>query len=260
MFLNPAQLTAAAQNAGILPYAYKDGKAYFLLGLENRTWDRNRPWAKKARSTWVWTDFGGKCDTGDYNEAAQFNTNQETYCAARECTEETRYVFGNKLPLNPLVNKQSQEFKLSLRYWINHVTNKFYIDSFYVQVFAQVDYIYANKLKNAPKVPSYEKDEYRWISVKDVLQALKKPDNNGFFRFAFQHHRTNKLFSYFANTLRREDVQQFIKNTILAQETVPPIPVTPPIPVGPELRTLSTDLQKLQRQLNNLMQQLQALP
>ncbi len=265
--------TFHATNAGILPYTFIDSKAYFLLGLENRTWDLNKSWAQKARSTWVWTDFGGKCDPGDYYAEETLGIDQAIYCAARECTEETRFAFGNQLPLQPGLGTRSSEFKKSLNYWIDHLKYDPFdiLDSknnlLYTQFFAEVDYIDANKIKGTKISLFEEKKEFRWIPVQEVLQALIKSDDKGFFRFKFQYPgRTNKLFPDFAKTLRLADVQQFIYNTILAKEKVPPIPVTPtapitpPIPVKPELQTLSIDLQKLQWQLNNLTRQLQALP
>ncbi len=243
-----------------MPYAYKNGKAYFLFGLENRTWDKGR-WTQKAYSKWVWAQFAGHCEVADTAQATQYKTDAATYCAARETTEESRYVFGNKLPLNRFVNKRSQEFKNSIKYWINHITGRFFEGEGYEHFFAEVDYIDPQKLNSGPKVSGYEKQEYKWIKVTDVMNALKNPDKDGFIRFAFQHHRTNKMFPPLAGTLRR--TQNFINNTILAKEKIiPPTPVTPPVTPStpkPELQALATDLQKLQRQLNNLTRQLQAL-
>lgn len=217
LFLLYSSIVLGVPNAGMLPYAYKNGKAYFLLGLENRIWDRNKPWTK-GRSTWVWTDFGGKCDPPDQTEAARYNTDQATLCAAREGTEETRYVFGNKPPLKSGLRNNSQEYDNSVRYLIKNVKNRFTVDQNYEEFFVEVDYIDAQNINNSPSVPSDEKIEWRWMLVQDVLNALQNADSNGFYRFNFQHKQTNKIFPDFASTLRRHDVQNFIQSTILAGE------------------------------------------
>lgn len=249
----------ADENAGILPYAYKDGTAYFLFGLEDRYWDKKKglSWTKQpqTRSTWVWNDFGGKCDATDF--PGKIHDEGIEYCAARECTEETRYVFGNALPLSPGLTTSSPEFTNSINYLIKNITKKFEIRNrsgnlIYNQFFALVEYIDAEKFTNAPEVPNAEKKRYKWIKVKNVLAMLKTPDKDGFFyRFTFtptKEEVTNKMFPYLVLTLQQRDVQNFITHEILGK--------VPKIPDPSVISTLRKDLQTLHQQLKMLNEQL----
>jgi hypothetical protein len=250
-----------AVNGGILPYAYKNGKAYFLFGLENRTWDAGKWWTWVVGGSWVWTDFGGKCDDSDAENAKKHKTDDATYCASRECAEETRYVFGNRLPLRSGLNNTSAEFKNSVSYWIRHITKMFNIADksgsvFYYQFFAQVDYIDPDNLVKAPKVPSYEKDDYQWILVEDVIKTLESKGADGLYRFSFMRGKpSNKMLPWVANNLLRGDVQKFIKTEILNKSKETSMLIEAPRP-GVNIESLHADLKKLQKQLENLKRQL----
>lgn len=204
-----------AQNAGVLPYAKKNDIVFFLFGLEHRQQDVNRGWAKKAGTTWVLADFGGKCDVEDTKDASKYGTDQATLCAAREAAEETRYVFGNNLPLKSGLTKKSSEFDKSVRYFINHMTQVVKIDGYYDQFFAEVDFIDANLFKNSPKVPNYEKEDYTWVKAGDLLKALQNPDPNGFSKIG-----STLIYPTLAKTLRRADVLNFINSLIVPKKTV----------------------------------------
>lgn len=208
-----------ARNAGILPYTIKNGTVYFLLGLERRN------------HLWQWADFGGICDAEDTTDAAKYNTTQARLCAAREAAEETRYVFGNSLPLPQGLTKKSPQFNVSVKYWLSTIKKEFQ-SPHYFQFFAEVDYIDANSLKNSPTV-DYEKVDYLWIDALHFLQAVQNKAADGFYRLPLAHLPSTVLFEKLANTLKQSDVQDFIKQLL-------------PIP------QLLATLQTLQQQLKEL--------
>lgn len=212
-----------ARNAGILPYIINDGTVYFLLGLEKRN------------HLWQWADFGGICDTADTTDATKYNTTQARLCAAREAAEETRYVFGNSLPLPQGLAKKSAQFDASVKYWLSTIKKEFQ-SPHYFQFFAEVDYIDANSLKNSPTV-DYEKVDYLWIDALHLIRAVQNKAGDGFYRLPLTHPRSTILFEKLANTLKQTDVQDFIKQLL----PIPPLLAT--------LQTLHQRLEELQAKL-----------
>ncbi len=129
--------------AGILPYAFYNNQMWILLGQEAQ-WIRN----------YFWSDFGGSADPSDTSI---------TYTAAREATEETRYVYGNG------------NYKQSINYLLPRLSQKYAtkVDS-YTMFFAQVDYKDSNLFRNGPTVPHYDKVDYAWIPIRELSTILQE--------------------------------------------------------------------------------------
>lgn len=242
------------ENAGILPFAYIDGKLYFLFGLEH----------KFRLGGYIWNDFGGICDNTDINDAQKFNTDLINYCAARETTEETRYVFGNKLPLPKKLNQHSQQFKNSISYWLSKITKRFAISKpnqppFYYQHFALVDYIDAAKITHAPTVPHYEKEKYIWIPADKLMQTIDTAQRVDSIQLPIEAQY--KLLSRtLATTLKyNKEVRDYIE-TLIAQQVVPLPPQIPPSqPQSVEPTEISTSLSQLHKNLTTLQKQLSSI-
>ncbi|MBI2774771.1 NUDIX domain-containing protein [Candidatus Dependentiae bacterium] len=164
-------------DAGILPYYYdENGKAYFLLGKEPNG---------------VWADFGGKHEQGEYSS--------ET--AAREFSEETRYVFGKYAgKINLLEKAEKSQLKDSVNYIKGRITAKLeHPKKYYIMYLAQVDFIPAEMFTDAPKVPHYEKKDYEWVPAKKFIKAIEMSSdrNNTFFE-------TKQIRKEFFDTLKHE--------------------------------------------------------
>jgi 8-oxo-dGTP pyrophosphatase MutT (NUDIX family) len=232
-----------AKNAGILPYTIKDGTVYFLFGLERRT--------SGGASFYSWNDFGGGCDVADARDFGKYLTTQARLCAAREAAEETRYVFGNTVtePLIHQMDEHSPEYDTSVRYWIRAITAEFPIGT-YRQFFANVIYIDPEVLVKSYPVPHFEKEQYGWVSLESLQNALNHPDA-GIYHIRdtapFNKNKRNvdSIYTRLGKTLLRTDVQKFITSIM-------PSP-TPP----PSWANLSTLLQTLAAQLNQLKSLLQ---
>lgn len=142
-------------SAGVLPYAYNEnGVLCFQIGQEPNG---------------LWADFGGKADPHEKHT-------HET--AAREFSEETRYVYGRYSLLKHHHNKDiyirpSAAFRESKRYILRRLREKlFHPKGYYVMYLAHVDYIPAQDFTCAPKVPHYEKKAYEWVPVAQLLSEL----------------------------------------------------------------------------------------
>jgi hypothetical protein len=136
-------------------------------------------------------------------------------------------VFGNEHPIKKGITKKSREFDGSVRYWISKIDPApFKINNQYQQFFAEVDFIEAEQIKKSPEV--HEKEDFLWIKVTNVLEALEAPDIGGSYRLPIQHDKTNKLFPPLAETLRRADVQKYINDKILIHERFIPEPTIEP--------------------------------
>lgn len=186
-----------AKNAGMLPYTYHQGTVYFLFGYEKRG------------ASFVWTDFGGICDPSDSKDAHNQGVSLSKYCAAREATEETRYIFGdNKLPASSQAKKQS-----SIKNLLSWKSAEFIHDQYeYTQFFVEVPYIDASRFKSGPKVPNFEKMDYQWIKGDELLAKLFKESNPAL------DNRGTKIYHPLLLTLTRNDIKNFIKNLILTSE------------------------------------------
>lgn len=147
-----SSLAHAYQNAGVLPYYYdKNGKAFFLIGQEPNG---------------VWADFGGR---GERSE-------DPLDTAAREFSEETRYVFGKYADrLENLELRVNQTYlNKSSDYIKHHVTAELlHQKKYYTMFLAEVDFICAEIFNNAYKVPHYEKRSYAWVSVDELMDVVK---------------------------------------------------------------------------------------
>ena len=124
-----------AYNAGAFPYAYHQGKIWFLLGQEphkNQTWD----------------DFGGKSDPEDRNDTRK--------TAAREFAEETKGIFGDQKKIYPKLD-ESQGFGDRNQY-------RTYL--------VKVDYVDAQKIRNVPRTADTEKLDYMWVPAEDFINFI----------------------------------------------------------------------------------------
>lgn len=179
--------------AGIMPYTYYKNEGYVLFVQEST--------AVKGRQL-LWNSCGGKAE-GD-------ETPMQTAC--RECSEETKYLWGNildkyrsltisptllttvltqrqkenilalELPsqthanLQKVITAASQE---SYNYFFNRINECISLqclESNYKLYFAQVDYIEASQLRNAPITPDCYKENYAWVSVKELCSAIKRAE------------------------------------------------------------------------------------
>ena len=151
-------------NAGILPYTYDDhGTAFFLIGKE---------------PSGHWADFGGRGEDADI-------TPLQT--AAREFSEETRYVFG-KWSLHKNITQEKKRKRLlikkdkknrsesaSICYIAPRVTKELvHPQGYYTMYLARVDFIPAHIFGKAAKVPHYEKRAYQWVPVHAFMEAMEK--------------------------------------------------------------------------------------
>ncbi len=140
-------------NAGILPYMYDtNGNAYFLIGRE---------------PSGVWADFGGRFEKDDRDNITT---------AAREFSEETRYVFGKfAKDVEKLEEKFRGKYYLgkSIEYIKPRITAELtHPKGYYKMYLAQVDFIPADVFNNAGKVAHYEKREYAWVPVGQFMEAV----------------------------------------------------------------------------------------
>lgn len=145
-------------NAGVLPYFFdKSGKAYFLIGQEPNG---------------LWADFGGNFEKTDASSKMT---------AAREFSEETRYVFG-KLAAKVKNLEEKVEGKYYLQKSIDYIMPRMTLElihpkKYYRMYLAEVDFIPEDTFKNAFKVPHFEKKDYTWVLVDDFLDSMKKTEN-----------------------------------------------------------------------------------
>lgn len=148
---NLLAMKKTVEAAGVLPFCVHKGKGLILIGKQN---SYNGPL--------VWCDFGGFRDKPDQTIE---------YAAAREFSEETRYVFGR------LINDYSLEG--SINYILPRIKSDWFLKKTsqdrkgkkidYTMYLVEVDYISAEILKNAKKVPHYEKEDYCWVPADDFL-------------------------------------------------------------------------------------------
>lgn len=85
--------------AGILPYAFVDGKVYYLLG--------------KDTSSNTWSDFGGKCEPVDSNNPVN--------CAVREFNEETLGIIVDPKTLKSLLHQAPKKVVSRKQYLIYYM-------------------------------------------------------------------------------------------------------------------------------------------
>ncbi len=153
LWISSCAFAAKHMSAGILPYYYnKKGVAYFLIGKEPNG---------------VWADFGGGAEQNDQDVL-------ET--AAREFSEETRYVYG-KYACGYEVKKAryAPYKKASMDYIESRITGSFtHPRGYYRMYLAQVDYIPVSRFKHAAKVPHYEKRDYAWVPAYEFVEAIHK--------------------------------------------------------------------------------------
>lgn len=214
-------------SAGILPYAFHNGKAYFLLGLEQRyinpkklpksNWHLTSP----NEGSWVWTDFGGRCDATD---------NTITRCAARECAEETRGFFGNAISGGQLpfkdIKKTSNKIKKSISFWQDAINKgtMFQMKATkgdYTMYLVQIDYF--DNIHSIVQIRSQdksflEKEAFLWVDVEEVLSTANNATNvmDNIYRLPSINCKnwqptyksnnpsyiTNRLYNYLARNLQ----------------------------------------------------------
>lgn len=167
----------ARTSAGILPYAFKRGTVYFLIGKEPNG---------------LWADFGGGAESQD-------RTTKDT--AAREFSEETRYVYGKYALSRNLRKKCGQSCKqASVNYIKDHITGGVQHPKRYYEMFlAHVDYIPASTFKRAYKVPHYEKKDYAWVPADRFLSAIRNSEDRLQTYFGRKHMRRQFVDTIKAN-------------------------------------------------------------
>lgn len=205
LFLITSKLSATV-GAGILPYAYKDGKAYFLLGKEQGRWN----------------DFSGSCDKTEddtksftYSDGTVVSVSKTEYCAAREASEETGFAYGNG-------NK-----KKSMEFFIKKIKNKKrYVDNikgnitahrmFFVEVpYKKIDTVSIWK-NPQPSKNSQEKSAYAWVRVDSLYNATKNFSYTGGNNLnTTLDGKQFTIFGFFASLLQKQPAQQSI-NEILS--------------------------------------------
>ena len=133
--------------AGILPVAFRQGKAYFLFARERI--------GTKSRDSGRWSDFGGKTEKGE----------SHTDTAIREAWEESMGLLGSKQDLLSRMKTHG----------IGEVDM-----GFYKTYLVEIDYnerfpdIFKATFENAPdslvtaRNGLYEKDAAMWVPVTDV--------------------------------------------------------------------------------------------
>lgn len=167
----------ARTNAGILPYTFKRGTVYFLIGKEPNE---------------LWADFGGRAELQD-------GTTEDT--AAREFSEETRYVYG-KYELNKKLKKHcGKSCKLaSIDYIKSRITGVASHPKEYYEMFlADVDYIPATTFKHAAKIPHYEKKDYAWVPADKFLAVIRDSQDRLETYFGTKHIRQQFVDTIQAN-------------------------------------------------------------
>ena len=191
-------------SAGVTPYAVDStNKKWVLLGLE------------PLRGNQAF-DFGGKKDPEDHNEPR--------YTAAREGTEELLFLLDDQTNFNRIVsiyNKHPRDFELykansttynSLREAMK--TSPSSIARGYVTYFVKINYDpnipqnFTDRRKSQRLPGSWiEKNQLVWIPVNDLIDALKKSqDDNAIYV------RGIKIFPHVALSLRAA-----LQNGTLAQ-------------------------------------------
>jgi len=147
-------------SAGVLPY-YVDraGQAYFLIGEEPNG---------------LWADFGGRADKSDRNP-------KET--ALRECTEETRCVFGmydykQNRKLRKRILHYPECMHASHRYLKPRMSQGLHHPrGYYVMYLARVEFIPEQVFNRAAKIPHYEKKQYAWVHADAFINAVESSAN-----------------------------------------------------------------------------------
>lgn len=152
-FTNLSCFAQKGINAGVLPYFFdKSGKAFFLIGREPNGF---------------WADFGGRAEKDE----------ETTITAAREFSEETRYVYGKHAQgvKNLESSKPTEKFlNASIDYINKRITGKLvHPKGYYVMYLAEVDFIPATVFDSALEVPHYEKTKYSWVSVQKLVNAIR---------------------------------------------------------------------------------------
>ncbi len=127
-------------DAGGLPFCYHNSRLWFLIGREGF-----------GSAQGQWTDFGGKADKPS---EAPMTT------AAREFTEETRYVFGKN------------NYGHSIAWFQTHVNLDIQSQWGYHMFLVEVPFIDAGILRHGPAVPHYEKIDYAWVDANDFLNFV----------------------------------------------------------------------------------------
>jgi 8-oxo-dGTP pyrophosphatase MutT (NUDIX family) len=197
---------AVAMNvsAGILPFCVHEGKGYFLIG--------------QAIKNKFWSDFGGNPDKTDPDIY---------YTAAREFSEETRYVYGIG-SLQTSINYILPRLKdhKYLRYTAHEKNGK------YIMYIVEVDYIPAETFNNAPKVPHAEKRTYCWIPAQKFLNHCADQNSTDTFEgralrkcfwYNLTDHRSKMpeiISSLNTNNSKKNPVGFFITAPQLAMVTV----------------------------------------
>lgn len=146
--------------AGILPY-YVDraGQAYFLIGEEPNGF---------------WADFGGRADKEDRGP-------QET--ALRECSEETRCVFGaydykQNRKLRKRILHYPECMRASHRYLKPRMSAELrHPRGYYVMYLARVEFIPEQVFNRAAKIPHYEKRRYAWVPADAFINTVVSSAN-----------------------------------------------------------------------------------
>lgn len=127
-------------DGGCLPFCYHKGRILFLLGQE-----------AFGASKGNWTDFGGKSDPRE----------NHLITASREFSEETRYVFGRG------------SMSRSMAFFQTHICLEVESRYGYHMFLVEVPYIDTKILKDGPKVPHYEKENYQWVDAENLLDVIE---------------------------------------------------------------------------------------
>lgn len=173
LWMSSFAYAAVKMNAGILPYYYdKRGVAHFFIGQEHNG---------------TWSDFGGRAEEEDLDALDT---------AAREFSEETRYVFGKKsLGVCNLKSGHDIKYKrASIRYIKSRITGSVMNQrKNYTMYLAQVHHIPAYNFTKARRVPHYEKKDYAWVPASRLIRKIKESEDR--MRTYYDNKRIRKEFA-----------------------------------------------------------------
>jgi 8-oxo-dGTP pyrophosphatase MutT (NUDIX family) len=198
-----------AYNAGILPYAKKNGQIFFLLGKEARGKYKNQ-----------WTDVGGKGES-----------KKET--GIREFTEETGGVFA-KFIYKRVTKDVAEQFSndyIDFRI-TGEVTNPG-PKKFYTMFLAEVDYIDPSEILNDPyNLFDHEKSDFAWVNAQDFSSTLLR--NNKYLKDYYKGDRAhyNPFFgdkqirrafaTYFADPETNKQIKEIIDAALIINAEILP--------------------------------------
>ncbi len=179
----------SADGAGVLPYAIspKNNKVYFLFSREHSGSDIGK-----------WAEFGGGIEKEDKNNLQ--------YTAAREFSEESAGLFGDKYKISKFLEKDNSVIKHGhSRYVIYLIPVKFDYD---------INKEFLNKRCATKDFHKREKDAIAWVSAG---QLLKVAQDNKYLPYTIDGERI-----FLRDTVKNMITKYFVKDlTNMASGKVP---------------------------------------